>query len=146
MRLIIGCDHAGVDLKRLLLTSALADHDVIDVGTHTAESVDYPDIASAAVGRLLDGEAELAILICGTGLGMSMAAGRHPGIRAALCSNSLTAEMSRRHNNANVLCMSARIIGSDLAERIVRIWLDTPFDGGRHHRRVQKIEDITPTC
>ena len=146
MRLSIGCDHAGFDLKRTLLASVLSSHDVVDLGAYDAESVDYPDIAALAVASLKAGDTERSILICGTGIGMAMSAGRHAGIRAALCSEPVSAELSRRHNDANVLCLGGRMIGAEMAERIVRIWLDTPFDGGRHVRRVNKIEDASHTC
>jgi ribose 5-phosphate isomerase B len=146
MRIVIGCDHAGLDLKRSLLASVLAQHEVIDVGTDSYESVDYPDIAAAATRKIVAGEADRAILICGTGIGMSIAAGRAPGVRAALCSEPVSAELSRRHNNANVLCLGARMIGPGMAEHIVEVWLAASFDGGRHTRRVGKIEGTPPSC
>ncbi|TSA51720.1 ribose 5-phosphate isomerase B [archaeon] len=140
MRIAIGCDHTGVDLKRALLDSVLREHDVVDMGTDSKESVDYPDIAKLVAHAVVRGEAERGILICGTGIGMAMAAGKVKGIRAARCSEPYSAEMSRRHNDANVLCFGARVIGSGMAEKIVEKWLSTPFDGGRHVRRVEKIE------
>ena len=140
MRIAIGCDHTGADLKRALLDSVLREHDVVDMGTDSKESVDYPDIAKLVAHAVVRGEAERGILICGTGIGMAMAAGKVKGIRAARCSEPYSAEMSRRHNDANVLCFGARVIGSGMAEKIVEKWLSTPFDGGRHVRRVEKIE------
>jgi len=127
-------------LKRALLDSVLREHDVVDMGTDSKESVDYPDIAKLVAHAVVRGEAERGILICGTGIGMAMAAGKVKGIRAARCSEPYSAEMSRRHNDANVLCFGARVIGSGMAEKIVEKWLSTPFDGGRHVRRVEKIE------
>lgn len=140
MKIAIGCDHAGVDLKRTLLDSVLKEHEVTDVGTNSKESVDYPDIAKLVARAVACGEVESGILICGTGIGMAMAAGKVKGIRAARCSEPYSAEMSRTHNNANVLCFGARVIGSGMAEKIVEKWLSTPFEGGRHARRIGKIE------
>lgn len=141
MRIAIGCDHSGVALKAHLIETALVEHKVTDVGTNSSDPVDYPDVAHKAVDAIRRGDADCGILICGTGIGMAMAAGRFPGIRAATCAESYSAEMSRRHNDANVLCLGARVLGSGLAERIVRVWLSSPFEGGRHVRRVRKIED-----
>ena len=140
MKIAIGCDHAGVDLKHALLDSVLKKHEVIDMGTNSKESVDYPDIAKPVAHAVASGEVERGILICGTGIGMAMAAGKVKGIRAARCSEPYSAEMSRKHNDANVLCFGARVVGSGLAEAIVEKWLTTSFDGGRHARRVGKIE------
>jgi len=140
VKIAIGCDHAGVDLKRALFDSVLKEHEVVDMGTNSKESVDYPDIAKLVARAVANGDVESGILICGTGIGMAMAAGKVKGIRAARCSEPYSAEMSRRHNNANVLCFGARVIGSGMAEKIVEKWLSTPFDGGRHARRVAKIE------
>jgi ribose 5-phosphate isomerase B len=140
MRVVIGSDHTGVELKAELIRTALADHETIDVGTHSPDAVDYPDVARRAVAAIRDGRADRGILICGTGVGMAMVAGRARGIRAAVCTDSYVAEMSRRHNDANVLCLGARVVGTGLAESIVRAWLSAGFDGGRHARRVDKIE------
>jgi ribose 5-phosphate isomerase B len=140
MKIVIGCDHTGVALKKALLDSVLTDHEVIDVGTNSTDSVDYPDIARHAITAIREGRATHGILICGTGIGMSMVAGRARGIRAAVCTNEYLAEMSRRHNDANVLCLGARVVGVGLAESIVRVWLRATFEGGRHARRVDKIE------
>ena len=114
-------------------------HEVLDVGPASKESVDYPDFAfrvAEAVGR---GEAQRGVLICGTGIGMCIAANKVPGVRAAPCHDSITAEMSRRHNDANVLCLSADMLGEKLIDRMIEIWLKTDFEGGRHARRVDKI-------
>ncbi|HHR85562.1 MAG TPA: ribose 5-phosphate isomerase B [Candidatus Acetothermia bacterium] len=140
MKIGIGCDHAGFELKSALLASVLKAYDVVDMGTDSAQSVDYPDIAKPVAQAVANGEADYGILICGTGIGMSMAAGKVKGVRAARCSEPYSAEMSRRHNDANVLCFGARVIGIGMAEMIVEKWLSTPFDGGRHARRVGKIE------
>jgi ribose 5-phosphate isomerase B len=102
--------------------------------------VDYPDFAHRVASAVASGEARAGVLICGTGIGMSLAANTHPGVRAALCHDAFTAEMARRHNDANVLCVGARVTGSDVAKQMVRLFLETPFEGGRHQRRVELIE------
>jgi ribose 5-phosphate isomerase B len=137
----IASDHAGLGLKtdlRRLLQSL--DIEVEDLGPQDAKSVDYPDYAHLLARAVSDGRIERGILICGSGIGMSMAANRHPGVRAALCHDAYTAEMARRHNDANVLCIGERTTGPGVAEQIVRIFIDTDFEGGRHERRVAKIE------
>lgn len=140
MRIAIGCDHAGVELKRLLISSVLSVHNVIDVGIDCMGLVDYPDVAKQVADKVITLDADRGILICGTGIGMAMAAGRLCGIRAATCNDIYSAEMSRRHNDANILCLGARVVGAGVAEGIARVWLSTPFDGGRHKNRVSKIE------
>ena len=141
MRIVIASDHAGVDLKaRLVELIGEAGHDVCDLGPADTSSVDYPDFAHALAREVALGEAEQGILVCGTGIGMSLTANRHSGVRAALCHDAFTAEMARRHNDANVLCIGARSTGPGVAEQMVRIFLETPFEGGRHQRRVEKIE------
>jgi ribose 5-phosphate isomerase B len=141
MRVLFACDHGGFDIKRLLAAQARSlGHEVIDVGPHSAEAVDYPDFAHELARRLAGGEAECGVLVCGTGIGMSMVANRHAGIRAALCHDAFTAEAARRHNNANVLCLGGRTTGSGVALQILEIFLSTAFDGGRHGRRIDKIE------
>ena len=140
MKVALGCDHGGFSLKETLL--ALLNqlgHDVVDCGTMNGESVDYPDIAAAVCDRVAAGQCERGILICGTGIGISMAANRNPAIRAALCAESFSARMSREHNDANVLCLGGRTLGSGLAEDIVKVWLVTEFAGGRHQRRISKF-------
>jgi ribose 5-phosphate isomerase B len=139
MKIAIGSDHHGVALKRALLSSVLASHDVADLGTHSEDPVDYPDVARQAAEAVACGTVERGILICGTGIGMAMAVGRVAGVRAARCTEPYSAEMSRRHNDANVLCLGAEVVGVGMAERIVATWLLTPFEGGRHVRRVAKI-------
>jgi ribose 5-phosphate isomerase B len=143
MRIVIGSDHRGFDAKhRLAQTIRGLGHDVLDVGTTCGDSVDYPDFAYEVARRVSRGEADRGILLCGTGIGMCIAANKVRGIRAAACHDNISAEMSRRHNDANVLCLSADLLGEDLMGNMVRIWLDTPFEGGRHARRVEKIAKI----
>lgn len=137
----VASDHAGVALKteicRVLRNLGL---EVEDLGPSETTSVDYPDYAHLMARAVSDGRIDHGVLICGTGIGMSMAANRHPGVRAALCHDAYTAEMARRHNDANVLCMGARAIGGGVASQIARIFVETPFEGDRHQRRVAKIE------
>ena len=139
----LACDHGGFRLKEVI-KSYLDELGIeyIDYGTFSEESVDYPDFAYKAAKAIVRGEANGGIFICGTGIGISIAANKVKGIRAALCYNVYAAEMSRRHNNSNVLCLGGRVIGDELAKRIVKTWLETPFDGGRHERRVNKIAEI----
>lgn len=140
MRIAIGSDHGGYQLKEHLVAKLSAEgFEIIDLGTSSDESVDYPDFAEQVCRRVLDSEAEIGILVCGTGIGMSMAANRHRGIRAALCHNEYSARMSREHNNANVLCLGDRVIGPGLAESIVDVWITTQFSGGRHQTRISKF-------
>jgi ribose 5-phosphate isomerase B len=143
MRIAVGSDHRGYLVRGKLkeLVSQLG-HEVVDVGSHSPQPVDYPDIAEAVARKVADHEVDRAILICGTGLGMCIAANKIPGIRAAPVHDDLTAETSRRHNDLNVLCLSADMLGERLIDRVVEIWLNTPFDGGRHARRVQKIAEL----
>jgi ribose 5-phosphate isomerase B len=137
----IASDHAGIGLKAELVQALTGlGHEVEDLGPSDATSVDYPDYAHLLARAVSDGRIGRGILICGTGIGMSMAANRHPGVRAALCHDAFTAEMARRHNDANILCLGARVIGSGVAEQIAAVFLSTPFDGDRHQRRVSKIE------
>jgi ribose 5-phosphate isomerase B len=143
MRIAIGADHAGFALKQhLVATLTRLGHTVDDMGTHDSEPVDYPDIA-AQVGRAVaEGRAERGIVLGGSGQGEQMAANKIPGVRAALCNDLYTARMSREHNDANVLAMGGRIVGPGLADEIIKLWLDTPFEGGRHQRRVNQITDL----
>jgi ribose 5-phosphate isomerase B len=140
MKIVVGSDHRGYEVKRRIvpLLQQLG-HQVEDVGPASKDSVDYPDFAILVASAVSDGRAERGILICGSGIGMCIAANKVKGVRAAPCHDSITAEMSRRHNDANVLCLSADLLGEELIDRMVRIWLETPFDGGRHARRVEKI-------
>jgi ribose 5-phosphate isomerase B len=143
MRVAIGSDHRGVRLRaRLVEFIRSIGEEVIDLGSNCTEEVDYPDIAEAVARMVSRGEAERGILICGTGLGMCIAANKFPGVRAAPCYDDLTAELSRRHNDLNVLCLSGDILGDKLADRLVEIWLRTPFEGGRHTRRLNKIAEL----
>jgi ribose 5-phosphate isomerase B len=142
MRIVLASDHRGVELKEFLKKSLLqAGHTVEDVGTFGTEPVDYPLFARKAVELIRRGEAERGILICGTGIGMSIAANRQKGIRAALVQDTFSAAQSRRHLDANVLVLGGMIVGKELAEEIVRVWLETPFEGGRHERRIRLIEE-----
>jgi ribose 5-phosphate isomerase B len=140
MQIAIGSDHRGIDVKRRVksLVEGMR-HEVVDVGTHTSESVDYPDLAFEVANLVGSGQVDRGILICGTGIGMAIAANKVRGVRAATCHDSITAEMSRRHNDSNVLCLSADLTGEQLIDRMVRLWLDTAFEAGRHARRVEKI-------
>jgi ribose 5-phosphate isomerase B len=150
MRIAVGCDHRGVHVKQKVVELlAKLTHEVTDVGVDSQESVDYPDIAAEVGRRVSCGQADRGILICGTGIGMCIAANKFPGVRAAPCHDDVTAEMSRRHNDLNVLCLSADLLGAKLIDRMIEIWLATEFEGGRHARRVGKISDIeshTPPC
>lgn len=143
MKIVVGCDHAAYELKEAIKEKLIGEgHEVIDVGTDSTESVDYPKYGHA-VGRLVaSGEAERGIAVCGSGIGISIACNKVPGIRAALCTSVEMAEMCRRHNNANVLCMGARMISQELAFDIVDKWMTTDFEGGKHLRRINEIEDL----
>lgn len=140
MKIVVGADHGGYDLKGLIV-GWLKDkgYAVTDVGCNSTKSVDYPDYAEKAVDEILSGRAACGILICGTGIGMSIAANRHYGIRAANCFDENTAALSREHNNANILCLGARVIEAEKALKMVEIWLDTDFAGGRHQTRIDKF-------
>jgi|SRR6516162_3823748 ribose 5-phosphate isomerase B len=140
MKLAIGSDHRGYEVKRRLLSLLQRlNHEVLDMGTMTTDSVDYPDIAIPVAKAVSEGQVDRGILIDGTGIGMCIAANKVRGVRAAPCHDSITAEMSRRHNDANVLCLSADLLGGELLDRMVKIWLETEFEAGRHARRVEKI-------
>jgi ribose 5-phosphate isomerase B len=140
MKVAIGSDHRGFDVKRRIV-SLLEQlrHDVLDMGTTGRESVDYPDFAFQVALAVSEGRVDRGILICGTGIGMCIAANKVKGVRAAPCHDYVTAEMSRRHNDSNVLCLSADLLGEEQIDRMVRIWLETDFESGRHARRVDKI-------
>ena len=136
----IAADHAGFDLKEVLKQELIGlGHEVLDLGTSGPQSVDYPDFADALAKALADGRARRGVLICGTGIGISMAANRHRGIRAALCHDSVSARMARAHNDANVLALGARLIGVEVAKDCLRVFFSTPFEGGRHAGRVAKF-------
>lgn len=143
MPIVIGCDHAAVTLKDQIKSYLLEEgYTVHDVGTHGETSVDYPDFGKQAAQKVASGEFARGILLCGTGIGMSMVANRFPAVRAALCSDIFSARMSRLHNDANILVMGARVIGDILAMEILRTWLETPYEGGRHQRRLDKFNCI----
>ena len=142
MKIAIGSDHRGVQ-QRVICASVLAKlgHEVIDCGTHTNESCDYPDIAKNVCEAIVNGEAEQGVLICGTGVGMGIAANKFPAIRAAVCHNIETAELCRQHNNANVLCLSGTLDERQFHDMIAA-WLNSEFEGGRHQRRIDKIHEF----
>lgn len=143
MRIAVGSDHRGVELRTKLI-SFLQElgQEVVDIGTNNCEEVDYPDIAAMVARKVASHEVDRGILVCGTGVGMCIAANKIHGVRAALCHDDITAEISRRHNDLNVLCLPGDLMGEKLADRLVEIWLKTPFDGGRHARRNEKIVAI----
>ena len=143
MKIALGCDHGGLNLKTAIkdhLTKA--GHEVVDFGTNSNESCDYPLIAEPLAHAVADGECERGILVCGTGIGIGIAANKVDGIRAALCHDTFSARASRNHNTANILTMGERVIGPGLALDIVDVWLASDFEGGRHERRVAQIADI----
>ena len=142
-KIIIACDHGGLDLKNDIVKHLnKIGVEAVDIGTYTADSCNYPDYARALCSRIQSGEFELGILVCGTGIGMSMAANKHKGIRAACCSDTFSARMTRMHNNANVLCLGGRVVGAGLACDMVDLFINTEFEGGRHEARVQMLCDI----
>jgi ribose 5-phosphate isomerase B len=141
--IVLASDHAAVELKAEIARLLERRNDrFVDLGPMDGSSVDYPEYAHRLADEITAGKADRGILICGTGIGMSMAANRHPGIRAALCHDGYTAEMARRHNDANVLCLGARVLGLGVAAQIVEIFLTTQFEGGRHQRRIEKITPV----
>jgi ribose 5-phosphate isomerase B len=139
----IGSDHAGFDLKQVL-AAYLPElgYEVLDLGTNGTASVDYPDYGSAVAAAVAEGRARFGVVVCGTGIGISIAANRNREVRAAVCHDHVTAEMSRRHNDANILALGARIIGVEVAKECVRTFLTAPFEGGRHAGRVAKLSAI----
>ena len=143
MRVSMGSDHAGYRLKEELKTFLQTEgHEVLDVGTYSEETVDYPDFCAAAAREVIDGRADRAIVLGGSGQGEQLAANKVRGTRAALCNDLHLAQLSRRHNDANVLAIGGRIVAAELAKEIVKLWLATPFDGGRHARRLEQIAEI----
>ena len=143
MKIAVGSDHRGYEIKEhVKVIAAELGHDSIDCGTNDSNPVDYPDTAYLAATTVSKGQADRAILICATGIGMSMAANKVHGVRAALCHDELSAQVSRDHNNSNVLCLSGDQVGEVLLRKMVEVWLNTEFSGGRHQRRVNKIEAI----
>ena len=142
-KIVMASDHAGFDLKNTLVEQLKNDgYEVEDAGTYSKDSCDYPVFAEKACRYMLDGKAELCILVCGTGIGMSMAANKFKGIRAACCSDTYSAKYTRLHNDANVLCMGARVVGEGLAYEIAKVFLETEFEGGKHLRRINMISDL----
>lgn len=143
MKIIVASDHAGRDLGLALVEKLLAEgHDVENMCPKDTRPVDYPDAGAPAAARVAAGEFDKGLLVCGTGLGMAMAANKVPGIRAAACTNEYLAEMARRHNDANVLCLGGRVTGIDLAVNVLKTFLKTEFEGGRHARRVGKVDKL----
>lgn len=141
LKIAIGNDHAGVEFKNKLIQKLRSKgYEIMNVGTDTLDSVDYPDIAKKVSGKVLDGEVNFGILICGTGIGISIAANKIKGIRAALCHNEYTAKLARLHNDANIIALGARVLGEDLGLACVETFVNTEFEGGRHAKRVGKIE------
>lgn len=142
-KIVMASDHAGFDLKNTLVEQLKNDgYEVEDAGTYSKDSCDYPVFAEKACRYMLDGKAELCILVCGTGIGMSMAANKVKGILAACCSDTYSAKYTRLHNDANVLCMGARVVGEGLAYEIAKVFLETEFEGGKHLRRINMISDL----
>ena len=143
MKLVVGSDHAAYELKEAIKAKLISEgHEVIDVGCDSTESVDYPKYGHAVGRAVASGEAERGIAVCGSGIGISIACNKVPGIRAALCTSVEMAEMCRRHNNANVVCMGDRMISQELAFDIIDKWMTTDFEGGKHLRRINEIEDL----
>jgi len=144
MRIAVGSDHRGVHLREKILEFLHSmGIETVDVGTrHVDPPVDYPDVAAEVAGKVARGEADRGILICGTGLGMAIVANKFSGIRAAPCHDLLTAEISRRHNDTNILCLSGDMLGDRLVDALVEVWIKTEFEGGRHARRLEKIRRL----
>jgi len=142
MKIAVASDHRGFNVKdRILAQVAELQHEALDFGPSTSDICDYPDFGAKAARAVSEGEVDRAILICGSGIGMCIIANKFRGVRAALCHDDLSAEMSRRHNDANVMCLSADLLGERLASRMIELWLSTPFEGGRHARRIAKIAE-----
>jgi ribose 5-phosphate isomerase B len=142
MKVLVASDHAGLELKREVKEALVArGHEAEDLGAFTGESVDYPDFASRLAKQVGGGGAPIGVLICGTGIGMSIVANKYRGVRAALCHTEFEARMARAHNDANVLCLGQRVLGPGVARAVVEAFLDARFEGGRHEKRVQKIRD-----
>lgn len=140
MKIVLAADHGGFELKEIIKQNLLeSGREVVDVGCASTDAVDYPDFAEKAVQNILNGECDRGILICGTGIGMSIAANRHKQIRAANCFDIGTARLSREHNDANILCLGARVLETDNALGMVTTWLETEFSGGRHQLRLAKF-------
>lgn len=143
MKIAIGCDHGGIVLKPSILEYLSANNvEYVDLGCHTTESVNYPEYALAVAKKVASGECDKGILLCGTGIGMSIAANKVKGIRAAVLNDAFCAEKCAEHNNANVLCLGGRVVSPETAVKLVDIWLNTPFAGGRHQQRLDMISKI----
>jgi ribose 5-phosphate isomerase B len=144
MKILIGCDHAGWELKEVIVPHLRAlHHEVEDLGTYNSDAVDYPYYAVRVARAVAEGEGDRGLLVCGSGIGMCMAANRIPGVRAVHATEPYAAKMSRRHNDSNILCLAGRFLGRDLAIEIVNVWLNEAFEGGRHQRRLDLIERLT---
>ena len=144
MKIGIGSDHGGYELKESIKEYLIQEGiELVDYGTNSLESVDYPDFGKKVADAVLNNEVDRGILICGTGIGISITANRIKGIRCALCTDTFSARMSREHNNANILALGGRVVGVGLALDIVKVFLDAEFEGGRHERRINKIDEIT---
>jgi ribose 5-phosphate isomerase B len=144
LTIALGADHGGFELKENIksyLKKTRPAITILDLGTNSSESVDYPDFGQKVAQSILDAKSDLGILCCGTGIGISIAANRSKGIRAALVYNKFTAQMAKEHNNANIICLGSRTTEKDLANSLVDIWLDTKFEGGRHQKRLEKLEN-----
>ena len=147
MRISVASDHRGHSVKsKIIELLADAGHEVLDEGTDSTESVDYPDFGAAVGAKVSQAQVDRGILICGTGIGMSITANKFPDVRAAPCHDEITAELCRRHNDVNVLCLSADMLGERNIENLIRIWLETEFEGGRHARRLGKISALEQNC
>jgi ribose 5-phosphate isomerase B len=143
MRIAVGSDHRGFQVKqRIIKLLSQWGHQISDEGTYTSDSIDYPDIASSVGQKVSLGEVDRGILVCGTGIGMAIAANKFRRVRAATCHDELTAEMCRRHNDVNVLCLAGDLLGERNLESLIEIWLTTDFEGGRHARRIRKIREM----
>ncbi|GAK49997.1 ribose 5-phosphate isomerase B [Candidatus Moduliflexus flocculans] len=146
MKIALGSDHAGFELKedvKAYLLEAFSQHEIIDMGVYDLTSVSYAEYGAKVGKAVASGDVDRGIVICGSGLGISMTAGKVRGVRAALCHDEYTARMSRLHNDANVLAMGGRVVGKGVAREMVKVWLETPFEGGRHQTRVEQIEALT---
>jgi len=142
-RIAIASDHAGLPLKRVLCgVLEEGDYEIDDLGTHDEESVDYPDFAEAVAMAIKNGAVERGVLVCGTGIGIAIAANRFPWVRAGVCHDATSARLTRAHNNANVIAMGARLIGTETAKDCLKVFLETPYEGGRHDRRVDKLSRL----
>ena len=143
MKIALACDHGALNLKRAIIEHLTEKgHECVDFGTDSFASCDYPDMAEPACRAVVAGECDKALLFCGTGVGISMSANKIHGIRACCCSDAFSAEYTRRHNDANALCMGGRVVGAGLAIYLADLFLNTPFEGGRHQRRIDKITDL----